>query len=99
MISWCSRPMLREPWFANKIVLISHAFVNWRLSDVSDPWRWALLPTFYAEWRKRNDGRYPRYYLSEKFKDTRVYNAAQSICSNIDRKSTRLNSSHLGISY
>jgi hypothetical protein len=74
----------RDPWFSDALVLISHAFPNWRLGLYSDPWRWALLPTLYAEWRKRTTGRYPRgYYLSKYLKDTWVRDAAKSICDSI----------------
>lgn len=50
------------PWFQREVVLVSHAFTNWRLGKDSDPWRWALLPAIYAEWRKLSGGRYPWGY-------------------------------------
>lgn len=50
------------PWFEQPVVLVSHAFSNWQIRGNPRVWRWSLLPHFYAEWRKRQTGRYPRYY-------------------------------------
>jgi len=76
----------QQPWFQKQVVVISHAFTNWRLSENSDSWRWALLPELYALWRKRTSEskRLPRgYYDNEKLSDSRVSNAAESICNEI----------------
>ncbi|MHB1512368.1 MAG: helicase-related protein [Acidiferrobacter sp.] len=79
----------QEPWFKNSVVLISHAFTNWRLGPDSAPWRWALLPEFYAQWRQSTQGRLPRsYHDSEVLEDEGVRNAARSIC-NVVRLSGR----------
>jgi Helicase conserved C-terminal domain/Type III restriction enzyme, res subunit len=73
------------PWFAEPVVLISHAFTNWRLGNDSASWRWALLPELYARWRKHNDARWPRGYIeNEKLGDGLVKNAAESIVNAIN---------------
>lgn len=59
------------PWFERDVVLLSHAFVNWRLGEGSYPWRWALLPHVYAAWRMRSGGRSPRNY--EHWVSTQTY--------------------------
>lgn len=60
---WSDGPDAGEgPWFAEPIILLSHAFANWRLGDAAAPWRWTLLPRFIAEWRRKETGRYPREY-------------------------------------
>lgn len=76
----------QQPWFKKPVVVISHAFTNWRLGENSDPWRWALLPKLYAQWRKRIEGRFPRgYYDNEKLDDSWICNAAKSICGAIPK--------------
>jgi superfamily II DNA or RNA helicase len=73
-----------DPWFAKPVVLLSHAFANWRLGGRSEPWRWALLPTLYAMWRKKTTDRFPRGFHGEvRLSDTWVQTAAESICDNI----------------
>jgi superfamily II DNA or RNA helicase len=73
-----------EPWFDEPVVVISHAFTNWRLGKDTLPWRWALLPELYARWRKQVEGRLPRgYHGNEKLADERVARAAASICASI----------------
>lgn len=49
-----------KPWFDERVLLISHAFSNWRLSAGSE--RSALLPELVARWRKRNKRAYPPDY-------------------------------------
>lgn len=72
------------PWFDEPVVVISHAFTNWRLGKDTLPWRWALLPELYARWRKQVQGRFPRgYHGNEKLADERVANAAKSIRASI----------------
>lgn len=50
------------PWFREPVVMISHRFSDWRLSENSDAWRWALLAEVYAQARRLTDGRLPRFY-------------------------------------
>lgn len=64
------------------MVVISHAFTNWRLGESSSPWRWALLPELYARWRKRIRSRFPQAYHGNRYLDDLwVRNAAESICA------------------
>lgn len=49
----------QKPWFAQNLVMVSHAFTNWRLGEDSSTWRWALLPALYAFWRRETTGRVP----------------------------------------
>ena len=79
--AWKSKDSSKhEPWFSNQIVVISHAFTNWRLSTNSNYWRRSLLPEIYARWRKKCSGRFPRYYCDNKLlSDTWVSNAGKSI--------------------
>ena len=52
----------QKPWFDEDVVLISHAFTNWRLGGLSESWRWSLLPEVFARWRQSVSGRFPRKY-------------------------------------
>lgn len=56
--AWCGN----EPqhWDRESVVLLSHAFTNWRLGAAPDAWRWALLPALFVQWRKERHGRKPR---------------------------------------
>ena len=77
----------QKPWFNENAVLISHAFTNWRLGENSSPWRWALLPELYAQWRKKNKGSFPRdFHQNEKLDYEWVKRAARSICAGIPKK-------------
>lgn len=74
----------RSPWFREPVVLLSHAFTNWRLGERSDSWRWALLPELYGQLRKKFRGSFPRSFHDEKIReeildDQWVLNAAESI--------------------
>jgi len=70
----------QRPWFKEKVMLVSHAFANWRLGSRSEAWRWALLPVLYAYWRKRISSGFPRgYHGNQMLSDSWVQNAAQSI--------------------
>ncbi|MCP3393909.1 DEAD/DEAH box helicase [Bradyrhizobium sp. CCGB12] len=81
-------PVAVKPWFDRSVVLISHAFSNWRLRETSKMERWALFPALYCEWRKQTRGRYPRgYYESEHYPGPQIRAAAQSICSNASAQS------------
>ncbi len=62
---WLHEPLAEKPWFTRDVVLVSHAFTNWRLGEASDSWRWALLPALYAKWRKVTEGRLPRSYIGQ----------------------------------
>ena len=78
----------QQPWFNEHVVLISHAFTNWRLGDNSDAWRWALLPELYARWNKLTKGRFPRdYHEHELLNDDWVKRAAESIAAFINATS------------
>ena len=59
-------PEKSKPWFELPVVMVSHAFANWRLGGQTIPWRWALLPELYACWRRKTDGRLPRGYHGDK---------------------------------
>ena len=52
----------QQPWFGKQIVMVSHAFTNWRLTKNAAVWRWALVPELYARWREMTDQRLPRGY-------------------------------------
>ena len=78
----------QNPWFNEQVVLISHAFTNWRLGENSEPWRWTLLPELYAQFRKTKERRYPRGFLRDKNLNDKkvkqlVKQVAQSICKAI----------------
>ena len=83
-VSKSSLPGQRQPWFSLPVVLVSHAFTNWKLGEKAASWRWSLLPEFYAHWRKRNTNRWPRDYVNH---DVLLYSdvtaAAKSICEAI----------------
>jgi hypothetical protein len=74
-------PRAHRPWARERVVLISHAFTNWRLGEASQAWRWALLPVVYAHWRRATSGRLPRGYWDHQdlLKDLWVQRAAESI--------------------
>lgn len=75
----------QQPWFHEHVVLISHAFTNWRLGESSASWRWALLPELYARWRKLTEDRFPRrYHGHEKLNDEWIKHAAESIAEAIN---------------
>jgi superfamily II DNA or RNA helicase len=52
----------RTPWFNEPVVVVSHAFTNWRLGEATHPWRWAVVPEVYAAWRHETGSRLPRNY-------------------------------------
>lgn len=81
-------PQKPTPWFNENIVLISHAFCNWRLGANTEAWRWGLLPELYACWRRLQDGRFPRnYHRNGLLDDNWVKRAAKSIANAINSKS------------
>lgn len=77
-------PVATRPWFDESCLMISHAFTNWRLGPNSEPWRWALLPEFYAHWVKANAGSFPaNYRRKQRLDDPWVKCAAGDIVSAI----------------
>jgi len=83
LVAWESEnPTQQKPWFDHDVVLISHAFTNWRLGPKSEPWRWSLLPELYRQWRQVTTGRLPRRTDDQKAKshDT-TWKAATSIAA------------------
>lgn len=85
---WRNPSPLEIPWFKREVVLVSHAFTNWRLGKGSDPWRWTLLPALYAEWRRLSRGRLPRGYSHHKDEGNTVgetiERAAQEIAKSVE---------------
>ncbi len=82
LAAWESEdPQEHKPWARGQVVLISHAFTNWRLGEASQAWRWALLPVVYAHWRRTKSGRFPRGYWDHQdlLNDPWVQRAAESI--------------------
>ncbi len=57
-----SKKNIPSPWFEKSVLVISHAFTNWRFGKNSESWRWALLPELYAQWRKESVNRLPNRY-------------------------------------
>jgi len=85
-----------SPWFNERVVLISHAFTNWRLGASSAAWRWALLPELYARWNKQTCGRFPRFYHdNELLGDAWVQRAAESIMGAVSASSDNHATRHL----
>ena len=85
----------RRPWFEQQVVVLSHAFANWRLRDKSDAWRTALLPEVYAQVRKQS-GRLPRsYHDHERLYDLWVKNAATSIVTSVPQDKSHPGRIHL----
>lgn len=85
LAAWeAEEPARQQPWFGQDVVLISHAFANWRLGERSESWRWALLPELYAHWRRQCDKRFPRFYHgNERLTDALTDRAAESIAGAI----------------
>jgi hypothetical protein len=72
----------QQPWFERSLLLVSHAFANWRLGDKASSWRRALLPEVYAQWQRRLNGQFPRFYHNNKvLDDPWTKNAGKSITS------------------
>jgi hypothetical protein len=84
-----------QPWFAMPVVVMSHAFTNWRLGGKPAYWRWGLLPAIYAKWTTQTLLRSsPRGYYAHvkehvlaKNRDYFVTTAAESICKEVSKNS------------
>lgn len=84
LAAWDPQRSEGAPWLEQNVVLVSHAFTNWRLGENSDAWRWALLPTLYGWWRKQQEKRFPRGFNGhEKLTDDWVQAAARSIAETV----------------
>jgi superfamily II DNA or RNA helicase len=78
-----------RPWFEQDAVVISHAFANYRFSKKKEPWRWALLPELYAEWRARlSSRRRPRGYTDESTDRIEQQKIAETIAKAISADSS-----------
>ena len=77
-------------WFEESVVLLSHAFADWRLGSSSQPWRWGMLPEVFSLWRRRvsESGRVPRGYHDMKH-DREVQRAAQAVVSAIPKENNK----------
>lgn len=76
-----------RPWDQESVVLLSHAFANWRLGVKAESWRWALLPALFAQWRKVRRNRVPRNSAdSALLRDPRIRKAASHICLRADQE-------------
>jgi hypothetical protein len=76
----------QRPWCEADVVMVSHAFINWRLGEQAHPWRWSLLPELYARWRELTCGRLPNYYHEHEILNYRwPCNAAKSITGSVPK--------------
>lgn len=76
-----------RPWDQEPVVLLSHAFTNWSLGAKVDPWRWALLPALFAQWRKVRRNRVPRNSVDNLLlRDPRIRAAAAHIARRADEE-------------
>lgn len=90
LAAWDLETDEKTPWFDHKVILISHAFTNWRLGENNAPWRWALLPTLYGRWRKFTSGRFPNGFgRCEELDDEWVQAAACAIAETIQARPVR----------
>ncbi len=86
--AWDASEENHNPWLESNLVMVSHAFTNWRIGGSTPAWRWALLPELYAHWRKRLTKRFPRGYDQgaierSNIKYVQVVKAARSIVASI----------------
>lgn len=80
-----------RPWDQEPVVLLSHAFTNWRLGAKVEPWRWTLLPALFAQWRKVRRNRVPRNSVGNPLlRDPRVRAAAAHIARRADEEGGHL---------
>lgn len=80
---------MRMPWFDEPVVMISHAFANFRFGERSRSWRWPLLPELYAHWERLRYGRWPRFYHdNDDLRDLWAERAASSITAGIRKTLT-----------
>lgn len=69
-----------RPWFDESLVIISHAFTNWKLGNGRAAWRWALLPALYGRWKMLGAGSWPKDYRRHAaLTDPLVQHASESI--------------------
>ncbi len=69
-----------RPWDQEPVVLLSHAFTRWSLGANAEPWRWALLPALFAQWRKVRRNRVAYKSVNNPLlKDPRIRAAAACI--------------------
>ncbi|NEX22783.1 type III restriction endonuclease subunit R [Thiorhodococcus mannitoliphagus] len=88
---WASNSPTESDWLEQDVILISHAFTNWKLGENSGAWRWALLPTLYGWWRKSTRNRFPNGFGDhEELDDDWVQAAARTIAATI----SHLNEDH-----
>jgi hypothetical protein len=57
---------------SGEVVLVSHGFVNWRMSPSTDVSRWGLLPALVAAHRHHRDRRWPPYHKSAGFPPAQI---------------------------
>jgi hypothetical protein len=55
LLAWDDTP---DPWFAKQVVMVSHAFTNWRLGEKAAVWRWALAWIMHEGLVREPDLRY-----------------------------------------
>jgi len=72
----------QKPWFGEKVVLMSHRFCAWKLSEKVQDWRWALLPEVYRRLLKQSEPEVARHRITYDFW---VQNAADSIAAAVPR--------------
>lgn len=80
-----------EPWFRQRVVLISHRFFNWRITDSKNSkWKWFLLAALYALNRKDTRGYSPRDYYKEREEliSSGIIHVATSIMEFIKKNTT-----------
>ncbi|MER2249636.1 hypothetical protein ABS772_06870 [Methylorubrum podarium] len=79
LAAW-SDPAHAKPWFDQRVLLISHGFVTWRLGATTQRWRFEILPLLAGLAQQAATGTYPYGFraMSERA-DTWVQAAARSI--------------------
>ncbi|CAO4132613.1 hypothetical protein [Methylorubrum extorquens] len=81
LTAW-SDPTQAKPWFDQRVLLISHGFVTWRLGATTQRWRFEILPLLAGLAQQGATGTYPHGFraMSERA-DTWVQAAARSIAA------------------
>ena len=72
-----------QPWSGRNVLLVSHAFANWRLGSSSRSWRTNVLPAVVGCWLEAETGKWPATLKGKRdvLGDTRVKQAAADICT------------------